>query len=130
MAGDEADRFQDLPAVALPIDPEEQRRLRRARAARRWIDPLVLAWFVAHVVPYLILFGFGNELLSSENRYRQVALSLLWASQLFALFSAGAAAVVTGRNWSVLSRGWIVGGLFPWAVFVGEVTWMYAMTLL
>ena len=128
--GTEPDRFDELPAVALPIDPEEGRRIRRRRSAKRRIEPLVVVWLVSHVVPYLAAYFFSESLPAPNEPHGRLLLSLLAASQWFALFVAGAAAVVTIRNWSVLSRGWIVGGLFPWAVFVGEITFMFVMTRL
>lgn len=124
-----AEGLRDVPAFARPIDPDENRRIRGRRAAKRWIEPLILAWFVAYAMPYLLLIFFSKHL-GPSNSYGRTLLALLGASHLFSLFAAAAVAFVTARNLSALSRGWIAVGLFPWAVFVAELTAMYVVTRL
>lgn len=121
---------EELPRWALPVDPEEGRRSRRSRSAKRWIEPLVFAWLVSHGLPWLFLVTIASDFLGADKPYSRLVVSLLFASQVLAILAAGAAAVITIRSWSSLSWGWIAGGLFPWAVFLAELTAMYALMLL
>jgi hypothetical protein len=121
---------EGLPRWALPVDPAEGRQRRRLRSAKRWIEPLVFTWLVSHGLPWLFLVTIASDFLGADKPYARLVVSLLVGSQVLAVLAAGTAAIITIRNWSSLSWGWIVGGLFPWAVFLAELTVLYAVALL
>jgi hypothetical protein len=118
------------PSRALPMDPGEGRQIRRLRRAKWWIDRLAFVWLVAHGLPYLLLFVIPAVLIGPGGKPHSFVIPLLFGSQILALFAAGAAAVMTVRNWSTLPWPWIVAGLFPWTAFLAELTVMYGLTLL
>ena len=119
---EDAASTERLPGYATPVDPMERRRNLRRRAAKRWIEPLVLGWLVTHGVPWLLAYGFREEIGELERSQQLFLLWVLAGSQVVALVFAGASAAITMWNGSLLSRGWIIAGLLPWTVFVAEIT--------
>ena len=112
--------MSDAQSVS-PVGEYERRIAERRRSSRNQMLGYLLVWVVSQGLLPVVL-----PLAEGWYAHRQMAEAFVYWLFFVATMAAAGMAAVALRGWSFLYRRWIVVGLAPWVVLIGEVMWAVA----